>query len=800
MPTRVFLYLPPPAAPELYREKHPYGPITATLFFPYLGVEIHPTAIDASPALAAVDGLARVIADTDAGIATVVVKPRPKALLDLKSVTGASSVVFVYSNLELPTVRARFLPLIEAEGHEPFLSSEPLDNRVDRFINGAYGVSVDGGTALGTPSKFLGSDEWGRLGFVIAFVPGGLKGDVGWTRLAALVSPNESRTRRLDPVAFYAAVEAGTPTVSLDPSHAGHTLLTDLTRRSLLEIRDEYDKPLVGSVDVTESTTGVTTTRDLPLDLNGHVVLETVPAGTSTPAVDYTIAIANHVFTDLPSGDSAEPTPTRTLTAPAHWAVQQIFMADVTDPANWFVPNTATLPRFTAGNRVTPLIDGIPAYVEMVKAMRTVKDGFDHFVRLANWWFDDSFEMQPGETDTKFLELATAMSTAGAQVYALLSYHNPISPNHSGADHIQHLPIFPDQEIIVLGPDLPGQAILDREWPLPTGSAHQKFLIVNGEEGAIAFCGGVDINPNRLDTPQHPAELSHYHDVHAKVEGPAVADINHTFVQRWNEHPQCPVRVSEDKPPFAPAPSTHYVQVTRTFAPSYGYPFLPNGDLGTLSAVHRAIARANRFIYLEDQYLTPYPGPYPFDPTADSVGILSDLLTALGQPSFEYLVVLVANEMDLATDYEQIPYRRFNFLRSLLDAFPEKVFPFYLASDRDIYVHAKVLMVDDVYVRIGSANLNRRSMTHDIELDIHVIDGALESGARRMARRFRLDLWGEHLNMGGGRDKLEDPTQALHFWQNPPPGAHIRPYNTTYDYSVPHDDVVWNTFIDPEGC
>jgi len=94
-----------------------------------------------------------------------------------------------------------------------------------------------------------------------------------------------------------------------------------------------------------------------------------------------------------------------------------------------------------------------------------------------------------------------------------------------------------------------------------------------------------------------------------------------------------------------------------------------------------------------------------------------------------------------------------------------------------VYVHAKVVVVDDVWAMIGSDNLNRRSWTHDSELSVAVLDSVrddreptepagLEDGARRFARDLRLGLWREHLDRktddGVGDDSdLLDPDEAF---------------------------------------
>jgi phosphatidylserine/phosphatidylglycerophosphate/cardiolipin synthase-like enzyme len=95
------------------------------------------------------------------------------------------------------------------------------------------------------------------------------------------------------------------------------------------------------------------------------------------------------------------------------------------------------------------------------------------------------------------------------------------------------------------------------------------------------------------------------------------------------------------------------------------------------------------------------------------------------------------------------------------------------ADGTPIYVHAKVCVIDDVLVVVGSDNLNRRSWTHDSEISCSVIDatpdarapadpGGLGDGARRLARETRLRLWREHLGRTDGDDAdLLDPAGAF---------------------------------------
>jgi phosphatidylserine/phosphatidylglycerophosphate/cardiolipin synthase-like enzyme len=835
----VFVFLPKPTSSEAFREFHPYGPAPGDGFNTDLAIEINAAERPKSPALAVVKGKVVFIPDpSEPSTGTLLLVPWVDDLNALETVLGTTNAVFVYRNIDRDSIRpyleSKFDLGLQLQRSQVSPSKRknvlPLDEAMALFFSGRYySPLIEAGGELGLPA--LVGDQY-VLGFEIALVPGAYYGGPGLDRLKQLIDPANHSTRRLDPTSFYHRVTRALDTVRLAPEHHGHLLLERLTQRTLLEVRNEYDRPWIGTLEIEFDRLKIS--HIFSAANRGTVVVAFASPPTPPPTGNYTFALNNHVFTELPSGTISGSSFTTQIDPPNHLAVETIFMADADDSRNWFVANTdppaeSRLPRFTPNNKITFLIDGLATFREMVTAMATVKNA-EHYLRLAGWWLTDNFQMVPLLVGTKFTELTHESANHGAQVQGMLW------------DQFAH---FNTAEVCHIN-DLPqgnGRAILDNETIRPAGSHHQKLLIVRNSS-ALPFCGGIDINPNRLDGPGHDGNRP-YHDIHAKVEGPAVADLNITFVQRWNNHPErrspftCPgpvrthPKLPATPPPFEPAPGEHYVQVTRTYPPKKHYPFAPNGDLGTLSAVRRAIQRAQRFIYLEDQYGTPYAGPHPYDPSKDDLGILSDLLDALDR--IEYLIIVLCNH----AGQPQGRYRRYNFIRSLRDKAETKVHVFYLFLERrrpaigedpeveayyrlmtdpddpnpepmplgsgtgkykdEIYVHSKIWIIDDVYTKIGSCNCNRRGYTHDSEADIHVIDGALLTGGRAFARRFRRELWAEHLNLTHSEKRLlDDPEYALVYWLNPPTGAHIRKYNEN-DYEKIHTDLNWNKTIDPDG-
>ena len=150
------------------------------------------------------------------------------------------------------------------------------------------------------------------------------------------------------------------------------------------------------------------------------------------------------------------------------------------------------------------------------------------------------------------------------------------------------------------------------------------------------------------------------------------------------------------------------------------------------------------------------------------------------------------------------------------------------ADGTPIYVHAKVCIIDDVLLVVGSDNLNRRSWTHDSEISCSVIDaspdqrrptdpGGLGDGARQLARATRLQLWREHLQRGDGDDTdLLDPADGFtalarsaatldHWHRNgrhgPRPPGHLRKHDPEHvtKWARRPADALYRIVLDPDG-
>jgi phosphatidylserine/phosphatidylglycerophosphate/cardiolipin synthase-like enzyme len=277
---------------------------------------------------------------------------------------------------------------------------------------------------------------------------------------------------------------------------------------------------------------------------------------------------------------------------------------------------------------------------------------------------------------------------------------------------------------------------------------HQKSLVVDGR---VAFVGGLDVtafDADRWDMQEHTFRRSrNWHDVHWKIEGPCVADVAANFAQRWNA--VAPHQPAPATPIPAPLPDGVAAQVQRTI-PQHAYPFAPRGIYGIAHAYRHAIARAERFIYLESQYLW---SPEITDALCDAIwrGHTTGLRVVIVLPAHPNLGKADTDrhvERLLEADAGRGAFRAYTLNTSWWDEAKRRY------QYRPIYVHAKVAIVDDTWATAGSANLNGRGLATDSELNVSMTDP-------RVIRELRLRLWAEHLGCAEEELRDADPRAIL---------------------------------------
>jgi phosphatidylserine/phosphatidylglycerophosphate/cardiolipin synthase-like enzyme len=260
----------------------------------------------------------------------------------------------------------------------------------------------------------------------------------------------------------------------------------------------------------------------------------------------------------------------------------------------------------------------------------------------------------------------------------------------------------------------------------PMHCHHEKLVIVDGE---TAFVGGIDLTSlggDRYDTSAHPVRGGlGWHDAATRLRGPAVADVAGHFAARWRE-----VTAERLAPDPTPARSGNTdVQVVRTI-PNSIYDFLPHGDFRILEAYIRALRSARSLIYLENQFLW----------SPEIVRVLAGKLRRPPSDEFRLVVLLPVKPNNGADDTR-------GQLSALVRAdggngrlLAATVYARSGMVTDALYVHAKIGIVDDAWITIGSANLNEHSLFNDSEVNVVTCDPEL-------ARRTRLRLWSEHLEL-----------------------------------------------------
>src|SRR5438309_2517038 len=186
-------------------------------------------------------------------------------------------------------------------------------------------------------------------------------------------------------------------------------------------------------------------------------------------------------------------------------------------PDGWAVGEPAPRP----GNALTVLIDGGEALHAMVTEIAQARS----HVHITGWHLTPIFAMTRGEQPVVLKELLAEVS-ARIPVRVLIWAGVPVPVMRPWRGDVRKV-----REELIAGTRI--QCALDaRERPLHCH--HEKTIVIDDR---IAFVGGIDLtnfNGDRWDTPQHEArgEVG-WHDVAARITGPAVQDVADNFAMRW---------------------------------------------------------------------------------------------------------------------------------------------------------------------------------------------------------------------------------------------------------------------------
>lgn len=285
----------------------------------------------------------------------------------------------------------------------------------------------------------------------------------------------------------------------------------------------------------------------------------------------------------------------------------------------------------------------------------------------------------------------------------------------------------------------------------PIGASHHQKVVVIDDN--LAFCGGIDMTDSRWDTSEHSSRdrrrrrpsgklYAPFHDATVAVDGDAARALGDLARERWRratgETVAKPHKIDHDAWPqgLSPLLTDIGVGISRT-EPAY------HGSRGVREIERlnlEAIAGCKRFLYIESQYFA-------------SRCLALALGDRLREPDGPEIIVINPNRAKGWLAEKAMGRGRERVLAHLKAADVHSRFRIYRPVTHDgdpIYVHSKILIADDVLLKIGSSNLNNRSMGLDTECDV-VIDARLDptTSGTVMSRiaGFRNQLLAEHLGL-----------------------------------------------------
>jgi phosphatidylserine/phosphatidylglycerophosphate/cardiolipin synthase-like enzyme/uncharacterized membrane protein YdjX (TVP38/TMEM64 family) len=398
--------------------------------------------------------------------------------------------------------------------------------------------------------------------------------------------------------------------------------------------------------------------------------------------------------------------------------------------------------RVEHADRVAFLVDGADyfgAFRETVKRARCC-------VLVLGWDFDSRFRLLRDEPpDDLPVALGAFLNTVvrrrrGLWMYILdWDYSVMLAPSREW---------FPHQKLEWM---TPRRLCFRMDDHCPVGgSHHQKVVVVDDR---VAFAGGLDLTLGRWDSSEHRADDTRrcdlnttipqpYHDVQMAVSGPAAVALGDLARERWRvatgQVLDAPPGDRVEQDPWPPGLGIDCEDVDVAIARTYPRHKGQDEVREVERLIVDAIAAAERCLYIENQYFT-----------AHSVG---DALAArLAEPEGPEVVIVLPLQTVGWLSQLTMDVLRERLIRRLMAADAHDRLRVYYPHQEGldgtcINVHAKLMVVDEDLVCVGSANLNNRSMGLDSEC-VLAFEAGGEARIRDAIGGFRRRLLAEHLDV-----------------------------------------------------
>ena len=428
------------------------------------------------------------------------------------------------------------------------------------------------------------------------------------------------------------------------------------------------------------------------------------------------------------------------------------------------------------------VVDKVDTFLSMRETVESLAEG--DFLYLTTWEFKPTLApLDPFQLGTAWVELLRDKAAQGVKIRIIISLHSPLIVGAFNSDLaglekvIDKVPTPQRDNFKFIASEHPASVKLNGviklalqkfNVPIPAGNAvpvgdhHQKVMVVKKGKTKLAYCGGLDITGRRTPVTLHdpPGAWSVnwvWHDIHTRVEGLIVQDLEREFVERWNREKtkaRTSMRPSDgwkatrregwrdfeklevssiDIENRASGKNVHRVQMHRTVSVGSNVelnqvtPKITKRD-DIWQSYFRIISRARRFLYLENQYF--------YEPK------LATAIVRQMQANPELIVMIVGST---GTDDAPGPYFnhclkvRHDFFSQLFqDQNLQRRIAVYTMFYPSGIVHSKLALADDAVLSIGSANANQRGFFLDSELNVMLEDAEAVTA-------LRLDLWSHNL-------------------------------------------------------
>ena len=333
-------------------------------------------------------------------------------------------------------------------------------------------------------------------------------------------------------------------------------------------------------------------------------------------------------------------------------------------------------PDFVPDNNITTLVNGNQIFPAMLGAIRSAK----HSINFETYTFWD------GEIAHQFTEALAERAQAGVKVNAILDAQGTQKMGRQNLARLRNAGVEVVKYHSVLWPD-------PRRY---NNRSHRKLLIVDGK---IAFTGGAgiaDLWTGNADSPQH------WRDNHYKITGPVVAQLQATFATNWLKTRGGVLHGANYFPPLANT-GPYLAQAIRSGA--------HNESLDLMYLL--AIASAQKTLRIENAYFLPDD-------------LMRKELTEAAKRGVKVEIVVPGKKID----------------QKLVRLASRRHWPELIRAGIRIFeyqptmVHVKLMVVDDIFVSVGSGNFDNRSVRLNDEANLDVLD---RNFAAQQTRLFEND-------------------------------------------------------------